>query len=255
MGLVNINKVNSKLSKTFTHEVNMEIEYLKKVAADPKLQDVEWWLCHDDPYYFLTHWALTLDTHDPENPIKPFPDKEYIKILVDLWMKERLLLIPKTRQMMLSWIIVGLYLWDTQFHKGRLTFFQSKKADDADALIRRAKHIWDQEPRFLKRYYEDGKFYELKANPQHKGLHVEGKLLFPSIYSEIRGIPEGGDVIRMHTASGIMSDEMAFQPAASEAWTAARPTVSSKGRFTGISTAEDNTFFEAMVFDKLEAAS
>ena len=228
-------------------------EYLKKLQIDQQLQDIEWWLCHDDPYYFLTNWAYTLDAHDPENPLKPFPEKEYLRLLVDIWVNNNLLLVPKSRQMMMSWIFISLYLWDTQFHKGRLTFFQSKKADDADDLVKRAKLVWDNEPKFLKRYFENDKFHELKANPQHKGLHVEGKLTFPQIYSEIRGIPEGSDVIRMHTCSGIFSDEMAFQPAAASAYTAAKPTISNKGRFTGVSTAEDNTFFESMVFDKLES--
>lgn len=228
------------------------VEYLKKLKEDPKLQDIEWWLCHDDPYYFLTNWAYTLDVHDPDNPLKPFPEKEYLKVLTEIWLKEPLLLVPKSRQMMMSWIFTSLYLWDTQFHHGRLTFFQSKKAEDADDLVKRAKHVWDQEPKFLKRYFENGRFYELKANPQHKGLHTEGKLTLPQIHSEIRGIPEGGDVIRMHTASGILSDEMAFQPAAAAAYTAAKPTISSKGRFTGVSTAEDGTFFEDLVFDRLE---
>ncbi len=154
--------------------------------------------------------------------------------------------------MMMSWLFTTLYLWDTQFHHGKLTFFQSKKADDADDLVKRAKFVYDHEPRFLKRYLEGGVFKDLHVNPQHNGQHTQGKMMFPEINSEIRGIPEGGDVIRMHTASGILSDEMAFQPEAKSAYTAAKPTISSKGRFTGVSTAEDNTFFEDMVFDQIE---
>ncbi len=229
-----------------------DVEYLKKISESRELQDVEWWQCHDSPYYFLINWAFTLDVHDPNNAIKTFPDKEYLRVLVDLWVKEPLLLIPKTRQMQMSWLFTTLYLWDTQFHHGRLTFFQSKKAEDADDLVKRAKFVYDHEPKFLKRYFIDGKFYDLHVNPQHNGKHTEGKMTFPEINSEIRGIPEGGDVIRMHTASGILEDEMAFQPEAKSAYTAAKPTISSKGRFTGLSTAEDNTFFEDMVFDKLE---
>jgi hypothetical protein len=45
---------------------------------------------------------------------------------------------------------------------------------------------------------------------------------------------------------------MAFQPEARAAWTAARPTISSKGRFTGVSTAEHGSFFEELVFDEIE---
>jgi len=228
------------------------LEYLKKLKNDSRLQDIEWQTCHDDPYYFLINWAKTLDVHDNDNPIKCFPDKEYIKILVDLWFKEKLLLIPKSRQMMMSWLFTTLYGWDTFFHHARMTFFQSKKAEDADDILKRTKFVWDHMPVFLKRYYKNGQFHELLCNPQHKGQHVSGRMIFPDINSEIRAIPEGGDVIRMHVASGILSDEMAFQPEARNAWTAAKPTISSKGRWTGVSTAEHGTFFEDIVFDNIE---
>lgn len=230
----------------------MNVEYLQKVSKSKELQDIEWWNCYNDPYYFLTNWAFTLDVHDREQSIKPFPDKTYIKVLVDIWLKHKLLLVPKSRQMMMSWLFTTLYLWDTQFYHGKLTFFQSKKADDADDLVKRAKFVWDHEPNFLKRYYLEGKFHNLNVNPQHNGQHTQNKMTFPEINSEIRGIPEGGDVIRMHTASGILADEMAFQPEAKSAYTAAKPTISSKGRFTGVSTAEDGTFFEDMVMDQIE---
>ena len=230
----------------------MDVKYLQKLQRSKKLQDLEWGMCVKDPYYFMTHWAYTLDSHDPENPKKVFPDKEYIKILVNLWMTKPLMLVPKSRQMMMSWIFVCLYLWDTQFHYGRLNFFQSKKSEDADQLVRRAKFIYDHEPKFLKRYYEGGQFKDLICNPQHGGQHTQGKLTFPQIYSEIRGIPEGGDIIRSYTASGIFEDEMAFQPESSAAYTAAKPTLSSMGKFTGVSTAEDNTFFDDMVYDLVE---
>ena len=221
----------------------LSLEYLEKLSRSKLLQDLEWDKCRNDPYYFLTNWAYTLDVHDRENSIKSFPEKDYIKILVKTWEEEPLLLVPKSRQMMISWIFTALYGWDTFFHKGRLTFFQSKREDDADDLIKRTKFIWDNMPKFLKRYKDH--------NGNFQGLHVRCRMTFPDINSEIRGIPEGGDIIRMHTASGIMSDEMAFQPEAKNAYTAAKPTLSSGGKFTGVSTAEDRTFFEDLCFDKL----
>jgi len=229
-----------------------DLSYIQKLQSDQRLQDLEWGKCANDPYHFMTHWGWTLDAIDLEHPIKLFPEKEYIKVLVDLWLKNNLLLVPKTRQMMVSWIFTTLYLWDCQFHQGRMIFFQSKMADDADDLIKRAKFVWDHEPNFLKRYFDDNKFYDLKCNPQHNGQSVYCKMIFPDTNSEIRGIPQGGDVIRMQTASGILADEMAYQPEAQAAYSAAKPTLSSKGRFTGVSTAEDNSFFENLVFDKLE---
>ncbi len=118
------------------------MKYIDKLNNSPKLQEIEWRMCKEDPYYFLTTWAKTIDVHDKSgNPIKAFPKKEYIKIIVDKWLKEKVLFIPKTRQMMLSWLCVALYLWDTQFHRARFTAFQSKREDDADALVKRLKHI------------------------------------------------------------------------------------------------------------------
>lgn len=232
----------------------LSVEYLQKLHRDKRLQDVEWGMCHDDPYYFLVNWAKTLDVHDEICPIKPFPEKEYLKLLVEIWLRERLLLVPKSRQLMMSWLFTTLYLWDTIFHEARMTFFQSKKAEDADDILKRSKFVWDNLPKFLKRYYRNGQFFTLSCNPQHNGQHVSGKMIFPDVNSEIRAIPEGGDVIRMHVASGILSDEIGFQAEAKSAWAAARPTISAKGRFTGVSTAEHNTFFEDMVFDNLEMA-
>ena len=230
----------------------IDVEFLHKVSQSKELQDIEWMNCQQDPYYYLTTWAFTLDVHDKEDTIKPFPKSAHLKLLVDTWMEDRLMFVPKSRQMMMSWLFTSLYGWDTQFNPGRLTFFQSKKAEDADDLVKRAKFVYDHQPKFLKRYMEGGVFKDLHVNPQHSGQHTQGKMTFPEINSEIRGIPEGGDVIRMHTASGILSDEMAFQPEAKPAYTAAKPTISSKGRFTAVSTAEDNTFFEDMCFDNIE---
>lgn len=226
-------------------------DYLQKLAKSQKLKDLEWSKCYNDPYYWMTNWVRTLDSHDPESPEKPFPEKEYLKILVDKWLSTKILLVPKSRQMMVSWVFAALYLWDTQFHFGRLNFFQSKKADDANDLVKRAKQMYDNQPKFLKRFYKNREFSDLIVNPQNQGNHVYNLLSFPDIKSEIRGVPEGGDVVRMHTLSGILADEAAFQPEMESSYTALKPTLSSGGRFTCVSTAEDNTWFEDAVFDQL----
>jgi len=148
-------------------------------------------------------------------------------------MKEPLVLIPKSRQMMITWLIIALYLWDVQFHEGRHVFVQSKKEEDANSLIERAKFIYDHEPAFLKR---------------HEMNSVYCVLEFPAINSRMKGIPEGPDQIRMYTASGIFMDEMAFQDSAEKAFQAAKPTIDGGGRFTGVSSANPS-FFQTLVED------
>jgi hypothetical protein len=43
-----------------------DAKYLKRLLESPELQKIEWYLCKEDPYYWLTHWARTLDTHYEE---------------------------------------------------------------------------------------------------------------------------------------------------------------------------------------------
>ena len=234
--------------------IKHSIEYLEKLKKSPELQKLEWYACKEDPYYWLTHWARTIDVHGEEDECyNTFPDKEYIKIIVDKWLKHKVLIIPKSRQMMLSWTILGLYLWDTQFHKARLTAFQSKMADDADYLVRRVKAIWDNEPEFLKKYYTEKECINLVANPQNKGQHVYNKFELPMIDSGIIWVPQGGDVIRSKTLSWMFSDEAAFQPEMENAYGAIAPAISGgRARMTIVSTPEDGTWFQDAVEDLFE---
>ncbi len=215
--------------KNLINELNAYDCYL----ADPILCALEHEKCRRDPWYWLTHWVWTLDNHDQDYPVKRFPDKEYLRIITEIWCREKLLLIPKSRQMMVTWLIVALYLHDAQFHGGRYIFFQSKKEKDADTLVSRAKFIYNQQPYFLKQ----------------KNHQIYCEITFPHINSKIHGIPQGGNQIRMHTASGIFMDEAGFMHEAEEAFTAAKPSVDGGGRITMVSSANPG-FFEMLVNDK-----
>ena len=177
---------------------------------------------------WIREQVWTKDEHDKVNPTKRFPNKEYLKIICDLWYKEPLLLIPKSRQLLMTWLFSACYLWDTQFQQGRLNFFQSKKEEDADRLIQRVYFIWENQAEWIKQMFP--------AN--YTFCHLK----FPLGKSEIWGVPQGGDQIRSHTASGIFSDEMAFQPEAESAYAGAKPTIDGGGRFTGVSSANPGFF-------------
>lgn len=143
--------------------------------------------CKVDRFYWLTHYVWTLDPHDKENPIKLFPNKEYLEEIVKLWEIEKLFLLEKSRQMMVTWLFCALSLHEVQFENGKYDFFQSKKEEDANALVDRAKFIFHHQPEFLKQPIED----------------TYCKFKFPKNNSQIIGIPQGGDQIRMHTASRV----------------------------------------------------
>lgn len=194
------------------------------------LRQLEYELCRKDPWYWLTHWVFTLDEHDRNVPIKQYPSQEYLKkALVDPWLKYDKLIVAKSRQMIATWTFVALYLHNTQFNVGRLNFFTSKKEEDADALVGRAEFIYGQQPKFLRPYKMTRSFCKME---------------FPEIHSKIKGVPQGGDQLRMHTASGVFSDEMAFQTEAEDSYTAAKPTIEGGGRFTAVSSAFPSFFQE-----------
>jgi len=198
-------------------------------------------LAKRDPYVFLTNFCVTLDSHDSQNPKKLFPNRPYLKELTHLWLTHPMLIVAKSRQMLATWLFVCLYLWDAITTPGRLIFLQSKREDDAvgnhtaaTGLLGRTRFVFEHLPEELKIPYK------ATAN----------KIEFPTQNSTIWAIPQGPDVLRQHTASGILSDEMAFQYLAEDTYTAAIPTIENGGKFTAVSTANPG-FFQKLYLDTL----
>lgn len=196
----------------------------------------------NDPWLFIKECVFTLDEVNKDEPIHRFPDKAYLELYARLWHKYPLLAVPKTRRMTMSWMTISLYVWDTIFHKGRFTAFVSKKEDDANFLVERAKFIVDnldreKIPEELIPKYED-KFCVLN---------------FPSIKSKIQGFPQGADQLRQFTFSGIFGDESAFWDQAEKFYSASFPTIDGGGRMTLVSSPAPG-FFKKLCFDAMDKA-
>ena len=186
-----------------------------------------------EPAQFIFGYAYTLDQQDKVQPIKLFPRKQYLEEIIRIWQNERMLLMVKSRQMTMTWLFVALCLWDTMFHQGRSYFFVSKKEEDADFLVKRALFIYQHLPKYM----------QIPMTERYCLIK------FPQINSEIQGVSQESDALRTRTASGILSDEMAFQPYAREAYQAMRPTIEAGGKFCGISTPNGKNFFYNCLFD------
>ena len=176
---------------------------------------------------FVFRYTYTLDPHDQDEPIKKFPYKKYCEGLIDIWLRESLILIVKSRQMMVSWLFVSLCLWLARFHKGQYIFFVSKKEDDAGfstplSLLSRAFFIYTHLPTEFRTAY--------------KKSGTPSMLNFIDENSIIHGVSQDSDALRQYTASCILSDEMAFQERSEQVFAAAKPTIDGGGKFTGIST-------------------
>ena len=222
--------------------------------------------CRRDVHYFVFHSGLvTKDEHDAGAPVKPFPDTLYLRSLLDclslvghhmppeqaryardaghshLWLKglgtSGLFMVEKSRQVMVTWLCCAWLLWIAKYQAHRLLLVQSKREDDAAALV------FTKEPFFARISFMETHLPAHLRTLMFPKAGSYGHLYFPN-GSHIWAIPEGGDIIRSQTPSVVFSDEAAFQPEFGAAVTAALPAIKGGGAFVAVSSAEPSTFQE-----------
>jgi hypothetical protein len=241
------------------------VEY-DPVVADARAREmeltglIELENCRRSLLYYLENYAFTYDEHNKDETVQKLihgenaTDRETLQLLRELdgreddylryialvWESEPLVAVPKSRQLRLSHLMVHCHGWLAMFYPGQRIAMQSKKAEDADALLERLHRGWME---MRKRAF-------WVPWPEYK--RIQGRILFPH-GGIIMAIAQGADVLRSYTFSAIMSDEQGFQNLAEESYTAALPTISGGGKFTAISSANPG-FFERICFDKLAVA-
>lgn len=236
------------------------------IAAERARRDAHW-------FCFESGAVLTKDEHDLTRPIKPLPETPYLRTLLDCllvsgrllsparathalaWGLSLLLLeemghsgicfIEKSRQMLVTWLLCAYARWRAGALPHQLLLVQSKKEEDAANLV------------FIK---EPG-VARISFIEHHLPGHLRcltwprsaafGRLYFPN-GSQIWAIPEGGEIIRSNTASVVLADEAAYQPAFGESYTAALPAVKGGGQYIAVSSAAPGEF-EALVSAEMAA--
>ena len=184
-------------------------------------------------------WCKTEDVHNRSRPTQPFPDKPHLFYTTRLWQITKRILIPKSRQLTMTWLFCALYLWKAVHWPSRLEFFVSKKEEDADANILRSLFIYQHLPKFYRNYCPGVN----KAGDPYTYCNLK----FTN-RSRMWGIPSGGDQMRQYTASDIFSDEGAFQEGLKEQLASAIPTLGLDGGIAIVSSAAPS-FFQDLCFD------
>jgi hypothetical protein len=222
--------------------------------------------CRRDPHYFIFEKLVTKDEHaasQGRQALEKFPDEECLRATIDDYLVSAKLLRPaeaihslnagtpleqlehwystgiyfteKSRHVMATWTTCAYLLWRARSFPHQLIIVQSKREEDAAALV------YDKEP-------DQGKISFLEWSlPEHlrmAKLPAGGKychLYFPN-GSHIWGIPEGGHIIRSHNPSVVFSDEAAFQPEFGNAYTAALPAITHGGQLICVSSAQVGEF-------------
>jgi hypothetical protein len=180
--------------------------------------------------YWLQNHTKTLDDHAIEKgtpPKMPFPRKSYFVLLMDALMREKYLLIPKTREMVTSWTICGYITWLAQWHGPLTGIIQTVKEEKAKELIRYCTILTENQEPFLTERHPIVSSTDLKIE------WASGSRLF--------GIPGGEDQIRMYHPHVVVFDEMAAMEDAEQCWNTAYPVAS---QMIGVSSARPGWFAE-----------
>ena len=191
---------------------------------------------------FTFNFAKTFDPLDEANPVKSFPDKAYVHILCERFVRERLLAVSKSRQMVGTWFCVDGYAWDSYRHDGRFTIFKSVDRKRAGlerlGLLWRAKHIHDHLPGSVR--------------PRIDVKRKDQMLIYPDTNAAIVGMSMEGDDSVSYTATGVLDDELGVQQYGEAGFMAIQPLLGETGRYTAISTPRGENFWERLVNDKFD---
>lgn len=166
--------------------------------------------------------------------IRKFPfHLPYIKPILETFMREQLVAVEKSRDVLMTWISVTYFTWEVLFHEGRQVIFQSETATKTRELVDRAGVIFKNQPKWLQDVH--------KATVAEGGNRA-GLLKVASLQSEIIGFPQGADQVRQFHPSALFSDEAAFNPEASECFAAIKPAIMNGGKYVAISSANPGWF-------------
>lgn len=113
-------------------ELEFKEEILPKVLnGEPNRPAPLWWLQECTETYD-EHWVQK----GLVSPYAKFPRLPYWPWLFDCLMREREILIPKSREMMISWAVIGYGVWHCQVFPRSRFIVQTQKEDKAIALVR-----------------------------------------------------------------------------------------------------------------------
>lgn len=132
------------------------------------------------------------------------------------------LVILKARQIGVSWLVAGYALWRAILHPSENVLLMSQGEDEAAKLLGKCRYIYD--------------FLPIWMQPE-LGRANAGALEFPGLRSAIYALPSTHKAGRSEGSTLIVCDEWAWHPYAAENWAAIQPTLGSRAKFLGISTA------------------
>ena len=182
--------------------------------------------CAADQWYFITHY---IKIRDQELGVIPMVEWPHLHQLLDLIAIHNRIILLKSRQVGITWILCALALWYVLFHNSANVLMFSRRETESINMKNRCLFMYNELPGWL----------QIPI-----GKNNDEMLEFPTMGSTIQSFPatEGG--ARSEAATLVILDEWAFQQYADTNYTAILPVVE-HGKLVGLSTANgrNNTFY------------
>jgi hypothetical protein len=169
------------------------------------------------PMYWGRTWTRTKNYHWQQQGLEPsapfpycpyaqveneHPEWDYLDWTMHFILNSDELYIPKTREMMTSWLVVLYITWACQFFPNTQAVAQSEKDNKAMGLIEYANVLYDNQPDWLRR------LHPLKrgtSGTQHEIEWANG--------SKFTALPQGERQVASEHPTIYFNDESAHQPA------------------------------------------
>jgi len=139
----------------------------------------------------------------------PFPKKSYFAPLFGAFRSESRLFIPKTREMLTSWCVMGDSAHRSQWMRWEV-IVQTGSEDKAHELIDYAGQLYKNQPDWLRQ------LHPLDGPPSKSEVRWASG-------GRILAIPSGVNKIRLYHPTRYVMDEAAFLPEAEQCYNAANP--------------------------------
>ena len=173
--------------------------------------------------YWVQECTQTFDEHwkakGLDGPFQAFPSKPYMPWLFRLLESERRLLVPKSRDMVVSWSAMAYAVWRCQTQERTRVMIQTQKEDKGIELVCGAKI-----PGYAKTLYmRQWEGLKEKFPLADKLEAMPGNLLAWKNESVIQAVPKGADQIRLYHPTVLIFDEAAHLDEFEAAYGAADP--------------------------------
>lgn len=200
---------------------------------DPRWAALAFLRIQKEPWWWLEHFVKTNDPHDNNARIKPFPmHKGYFRPILETILRDKIIVIVKSRQMLLSWLLSSFNFWVARFFPYSEAYVQCLNESVVEYFVNTRMEVinhhlpkWQQLP--------NTKF-------------TTGYCDMPDNGSFVEGLPSGSDKVLSRVPSSFTADEMARWDKGMESVGQILPAIAGDAYFIANSTPRGKNHFHKM---------